>query len=150
VRPRITIDFLRGFLAAYLVHECYEYALAAPLLARQHPELATAVTVFTPLFVAVHVYVLVALIVGRHAKATFVILLLLAAVPFLGLLPNAPGSFLRPGGSHLSPRRVAMLIVHALSAVVAHSYYRRACVAERPNQTMQPTASPRTASLSDE
>jgi hypothetical protein len=146
VRARITVDFLRGFLAAYIVHECYEYGLAAPLLARQRPELTAAVVVGAPLLIAIHIYVLVALLLERRPKVTFIILLLLALVPFLQFLPSAPSTFWSPRW-HLTSRRFIFLLVHALSAIIAYIYYRRVCRAKQPNQTMQPTASPRTASV---
>ena len=143
---RVTTDFLRGFLAAYVIHECYQYALIAPALARQEPPFAEGAA----LLIAIHVYVLVSLFRAQHVKATLIILVLLALIHFLAFLPNAPESYIRPGGPRLNARRVTMLIVHALSAVVAYIYYRRACDTERPNQTLQPTAHPGTASVFDD
>jgi len=147
VKAGVTTDFLRGFLAAYVIHECYQYALITPGLARRDGPVFAAAAV---LLIAVHVYVLLSLIRGRHVKATLIILLLLALVYLLGFLPNSPDSYIGPSGRPLNPRRVTMLIIHALSLVVAYAYYRRAYDVERPNHAMQPTASPGTVSLSDD
>jgi uncharacterized membrane protein len=150
VKPRITLDFLRGLLAAYVARECYMYALVVPSVLREHSNDIWAAVIAVPLVIGAHLFVFGALLAGRSAKAVFVCLLLLAMVPFLSFVPTTPASFFRADGPHFTVRRMIFLIVHAASVIVAYVYYRGVCHAQRPNQPMQPTAGPRTASLSDD
>ena len=132
MKPRITTDLLRGVLAAYAARECYMYSRVSPSFVRDHSGMFALAAIFVAaIIIAAYLFVLVALLVQRAPKATFVCLLLLAVMPLFALDQH---------GWVITERFVVRQLVAIGAVVIAYIYYRRVCSTQRSNQSLEPTA----------
>jgi hypothetical protein len=142
MKPRITPDVLRGILIAYAGRQCYMFARTLPVFVSTHG--GTVVGRIISVFAAsvpiiAYCIVLVALLARRAPNITFVLIFMLAAIEFFATLPALEYQW-----------AVVQCLVLVGAVVLAYLYRFRVCTPERPNQAMQPTASPRTVPLSDD
>src|SRR2546430_6327177 len=108
------------------------YSRVSPPFVRDHSGMfALAAAFVAAIIIAAYLFVLVALLVQRAPKATFVCLLLLAVMPLFALDQH---------GWVITERFVVRQLVAIGAVVIAYIYYRRVCSTQRSNQSLEPTA----------
>ena len=139
MKPRISLDFLRGLLTAYAGHECYMYAIISPAMIERHAAAVVLALIVSAVLIGIHLFVIAALLAQRASKTVFVFLLLSVLAAFLPFLDSGFGRVPFAGG-YVTVRSAAFWLVHVAVAVLAYAYYRAASNTQRSNQTMQRTA----------
>lgn len=141
MNARITFDFWRGALAAYILRELYMYSLVAPTVVHDMSDrMPVPVAVLcVAAFIAVHVFVLVAILLQRAPKAVFVCLAILAVYPFLSPSYRAEHSWVAITSFYSGVRWWVSVFARVAAAVLGYVYWHRV-EANRPNQSLERTA----------
>jgi hypothetical protein len=128
VKPRITLEFLRGILAAYVIRECYMFSRVSSSVvhSQSHTSMVMLAVFFVAVVIGVHLFFLFGLLFRpeRAAKIVFIWLAVFTLVPFFWLSYRIEHSLVTFADPGFTIRWTLSLLTRIGVATIAYVHYR--------------------------
>ena len=150
LKPPITSEFLRGILVAYVAYESYVFAAGLWVGISHHAPplwlsvLAIPMIVYSALFAALLFRPV------PSAKAVFAFLAVFESYQFATAVYWLTNPMLRSLSTDSRIQKFRHILICPAIVTAAYFYYRGVKQANRPNQSLEPTAGRSVNSLSDD
>jgi hypothetical protein len=149
LKPPINSEFLRGILVAYVAYESYVFAAGLWVGLSHHDQPLALGVVAIPLIVYSALFAALLFRPLRSAKAVFAFLAVFESFGFAYAVYWLSNPMLRSLTTDSKIQKFRHILICPAVVAAAYLYYRSVKHANRPNQSLEPTAGRSVTSLSD-
>jgi hypothetical protein len=140
LKPPINSDFLRGILVAYVAYESYVFAAGLWVGLSHHSQPFALGALVIPLIVYSALFAALLFRPAPSAKAVFAFLTVFESLQFALAVYWLSNPMLRSLSTDSKIQKFRHLLICPAVVTASYLYYRGVKQANRPNQSLEPTA----------